>query len=196
MTKNKKETMIIMLQLLTLVRIPIAAALAAILIYSDKFTFDVVALSIILISLIELTDFLDGFMARKNNIVTEWGAMLDPYADSISRLIVYWGFACSGLVIALVPMAMAFRDITVAYCRITLTRFGQTVSAKQSGKIKAVFQGVGAILIVLGPLYWDFIGRWPIYVLSWLIIIVTLASMIEYAQAAISTAIRETKKNN
>ena len=186
MTTKKIESKIILLQLLTLIRIPIAASLAALLIYSDKLTFFVVALSIVLIALIELTDFLDGFMARRNNIVTEWGAMLDPYADSISRLIVYWGFACSGMVIALVPMAMAFRDITVAYCRITLTRYNMTVSAKLSGKIKAIIQGVCAFIIVIGPLYWKFTGEWVITLLSWIVIIATLTSIIEYAKSAVS----------
>jgi phosphatidylglycerophosphate synthase len=88
---------------------------------------------------------------------------------------------------------MALRDITVAYCRITLSRFGKTVSAKRSGKIKAVFQGVGAIVIILGPLYWPYTGKWTLHLLSWLIISVTLFSIIEYAAGAISVALNQSK---
>ncbi len=190
---SDKKRNIILLQILTLIRIPMAMLLASILIFSAKLSFSNIFFCLVLIGLMELTDLLDGFLARRIGIVTEWGAMLDPYSDSISRLIVYWGFACSDLVIPLVPMAMAFRDITVAYCRITLTRFGKTVSAKRSGKIKAIFQGVGAVIIIMGPLYWNFTGKWTLHVLSWIIITVTLVSIIEYAHGAIVAASGEMK---
>jgi len=176
------------LQLFTLLRIPLAMVLATVLLYCDHHLTLVIVVCVFIVLLIELTDMLDGLIARRAGIVSEFGAMLDPYADSISRLIVYWGFACAGLVIALVPLAMAFRDITVAYCRITLTRFDRSVSAKLSGKIKAVIQGVGAIVIILGPLYWRFTGKWTIAALSWVVVSVTLVSIIEYAAAAISAA--------
>ena len=67
-----------------------------------------------------------------------WGAALDPYMDSFSRLIVYWTLACAGLVTPLVPLVMALRDVTVAYCRIFLARAGHTVAANWSGKIDSV----------------------------------------------------------
>ena len=184
---------LLLLQIFTLIRIPLAIFLAILLAFYKPLTFSKIALCVFTIGLIEATDMFDGSIARRVGIVTEWGAMLDPYADSISRLIIYWSFSTSGLIIPLVPISMAFRDITVAYCRITLTRFGKSVSAKRSGKIKAVFQGVGAVIIVLGPLYWDITGDWTIYFLSYLIILVTLASIIEYAAGAISVARQELK---
>ena len=184
---------LLLLQIFTLIRIPLAIFLAILLAFYKPLTFSKIALCVFTIGLIEATDMFDGYIARRVGIVTEWGAMLDPYADSISRLIIYWSFSTSGLIIPLVPISMAFRDITVAYCRITLTRFGKSVSAKRSGKIKAVFQGVGAVIIVLGPLYWDITGDWTIYFLSYLIILVTLASIIEYAAGAISVARQELK---
>ncbi len=176
--------MYIFLQLLTVIRIPIAIILASILFIFDHHTFPIIVFAVILIAIIEITDLLDGFLARKFDIVSEWGAMLDPYADSISRLILYWSFSHSGLVLPLVPISMAFRDITVAYCRITLTRHNKTVSAKLSGKIKAVIQGVCAFIIVLGPLYWNYTGKWVIALFSWIVIITTLASIGEYVKSA------------
>ncbi|MCP4744752.1 MAG: CDP-alcohol phosphatidyltransferase family protein [Desulfobacteraceae bacterium] len=178
----------LLVQFFTVVRIPLAILLALLLAYTDKWSYFNVLSYAGLIGLIEISDLLDGHFARKYRIVTEWGAMLDPYADSVSRLITYWGLAMAGLVIPLVPLAMALRDITVAYCRITLTRFGKTVSAKRSGKIKAIFQGVGAVIIIFGPLHWSFTGKWTVDALSWLIIGVTLISAIEYAAGAISAA--------
>ena len=185
---EKSNGMFVLVQLFTLIRIPIAILLAILLINTNQWTYLNILVYAGLSGLIEISDLLDGHFARKYGIVTEWGAMLDPYADSVSRLITYWGLAMAGLVVPFVPLSMALRDITVAYCRITLSRFGKTVSAKRSGKIKAVFQGVGAILIIFGPLYWPFTGRWIVHLLSWLIIGVTLISIVEYAAGAISAA--------
>ena len=179
----------IIVQLFTVARIPLAILFAILLISLEQrsITFSVTA---IILVLNELTDIFDGMLARRLGIVSEWGAMLDPYADSISRLIIYWAFACTGLVIPLVPMAMAFRDVTVAYSRIILTRYNTSVSAKWSGKIKAGFQGIGAYVILLGPVYWPYTGKWTITVVSWIIIIVTLGSLIEYVRAALLAAWR------
>ena len=190
---TKPHRMFLWVQFFTLIRIPIAILLAVLLINTNKWTYINILVYACLSGLIEISDLLDGHFARKYGIVTEWGAMLDPYADSVSRLITYWGLAMANLIIPFVPLSMALRDITVAYCRITLSRFGKTVSAKRSGKIKAVFQGVGAILIIFGPLYWPYTGRWTLYLLSWLIISVTLISIIEYAAGAISVALEQRK---
>ncbi|MFH1156377.1 MAG: CDP-alcohol phosphatidyltransferase family protein [Pseudomonadota bacterium] len=176
----------ILLQFLTVVRIPLAILLASVLFVFDNTAFNIIITAVIIIALIEISDLLDGYLARKFDIVSEWGAMLDPYADSISRLIVFWGFSNSGLVTPLVPISMAFRDITVAYCRITLTRYNMTVSAKLSGKIKAIIQGVCAFIIVIGPLYWKYTGKWTISALSWIVIIATLGSIVEYAKSAMA----------
>lgn len=188
---NYPASKFVLLQVITLLRIPLAILLVVIVTSVQSWSFFKVFFCAAIIGLIELTDLLDGYMARRIGIVTEWGAMLDPYADSTSRLISYWGFAVAGLVIPLVPLAMAFRDITVAYCRITLTRFGKTVSAKRSGKIKAIFQGIGAVLIIGGPLHWQYTGRWTIDALSWMIILVTLGSIVEYAVGAINAALEK-----
>jgi len=93
-----KYTKILLLQVLTLFRIPLAIIFAVSLNNSDQMTPVRILMCLILIGLIELSDLLDGYLARRMGIVTEWGAMLDPYADSISRLIMYWGFANSGMV--------------------------------------------------------------------------------------------------
>ena len=107
-----------------------------------------IVLGLFLLAAMELTDLLDGFVARRFGVVTEWGAALDPYMDSFSRLTVYWTLACAGLILPLVPLVMAVRDVTVAYCRIFLARAGHTVAANWSGKFKAVVQAVVILTIM------------------------------------------------
>jgi len=173
-----------LLQVMTLGRIPIAVLFLAILIYGRETTFTLV-LNLILLSIVELTDLIDGKIARRFELVSESGATLDPFADSVSRLIVYWALATKGLVIAFVPLIMALRDITVAYARIVLAQNKRTVSAKKSGKLKASVQAIGAFLALLGPYYWNGIGYWSFYALSWIIIAVTFLSSVEYVKDAL-----------
>lgn len=162
--------------------------------YFSEWSFGVLLFCLALLGLIEISDLLDGFSARRLGIVSEEGAMLDPYADSVSRLIVFWSMASVNYIIFLVPLVMALRDVTVAYSRIVLTRHNRSVAAKKSGKIKAIVQGVGAFAILLGPVYWKWIGTWPKVVLSWIVIIATAASVVEYAASAISVSIEGRRK--
>ena len=124
---------------MTLGRIPIAVLFLVVLIYSPKTIFTL-ALQLILLLIIEFTDLYDGIIARRFGLVSEAGATLDPFADSVSRLIIYWALATQGLVLFLVPLIMALRDITVAYSRIVLAQNNRTVSAKKSGKLRPLFK--------------------------------------------------------
>lgn len=167
--------------------------------YFSDWSFGVLLILLALLGMIEISDLLDGFSARRLDIVSEEGAMLDPYADSVSRLIVFWSLAASSVqgthyIIFLVPLVMALRDVTVAYSRIILTKHNRSVAAKKSGKIKAIVQGVGAFIILCGPVYWKWIGTWTTVVMSWIVIIATAASVVEYAASAISVSIEESRK--
>ena len=139
-----------------------------------------------MIALCDVSDVLDGVLARRKGLVSEWGAMLDPLADSVSRLIVYWALAVSGMVLPFVPLVMAVRDIVVAYARIVLTRSGRSVAAKLSGKLKAWTQAIGAPVAILASLY--IAGDWPGHAVSWIVAGVTAVSAIEYVKAALQAA--------
>jgi CDP-diacylglycerol--glycerol-3-phosphate 3-phosphatidyltransferase len=179
----------ILVQSLTLVRIPLSVAFFIVLLAFQESTLALV-IALILLFLIETTDAVDGHIARHFNLASEYGATLDPFADSISRLIIYSALASKNLVLLLVPLTMALRDITVAYARILLAKKNRSVSARISGKIKAIIQAFGSFLAILGPYYWDRVGTWSYYVLSWVIIAVTFLSSIEYIRDA-SRAIKD-----
>lgn len=178
----------IIIQSITLIRIPLSIIFATVLLNSDRKTLTLV-LSIALLISIEVTDAIDGKIARRFDLVSEYGATLDPFSDSITRLIIFWSLASENLVIFLVPLSMAIRDITVAYSRIILAQKKRSVSARVSGKIKAFVQAIGSFLALLGPLYWNLTGSWILYMLSWIIISVTLLSAVEYVKDAVSALI-------
>lgn len=182
-TERRQRGRFLIVTGLTLARIPLAVLFAVVLLTLD-WSVPVLIVCLAALVLCELTDLLDGLLARRLGVVSVTGALLDPYADSLSRLIVYWALACSGLVWAVVPLAMAVRDVSVSYCRIVLTRHGGRVSANWSGKIKAVVQGGGAVLLVMGPVYTVHTGPWITHVFSAIILVVTLGSAGQYVLAA------------
>lgn len=180
----------LLVQILTLGRLPLSLAFAVLLVATERpeghHGVAVIAAGILLLLANELSDLFDGMMARRYGIVSELGAMLDPYADSVSRLIVYWTLGTTGYLHPWVVLAMAVRDVSVAYSRILLTRSGLSVAAKLSGKIKAWVQAIAAFVAILGPFYWPWVGgAWPVTALSWLVAVATLASMVEYVNAAL-----------
>lgn len=185
-TTTKRRSGYILVQSMTLARIPLSILFLIIRLYGKNADLTLV-LSLLLLVIIEFTDAFDGKIARRFGLASEYGATLDPFADSISRLIIYWALAMTNNVIFLVPLVMAVRDVTVAYSRIVLAQNQQTVSAKLSGKVKASVQATGSFLALFGPLYWNLIGYWSFYALSWLLIIVTLLSAIEYVKDALTT---------
>ena len=187
--ENENKTAFYLVSLLTASRGGLAIFFAAFYIMTSHVYLRVwVGLFVLL--LIEMTDLFDGMMARRYKVTSELGAAFDPYMDSFSRLIVYWTLAYTNVTFAVVPLVMALRDVTVAYCRIFMASRGQTVSAKWSGKIKAVVQGVAAMVIIGQPVYGPYLDSWiqlrPLA--GWVVIIVTLLSIIEYVQSAITIA--------
>ncbi len=86
---------------------------------------------------IELSDLLDGFVARRFGQESELGKVLDPFADSISRLTYFVALAGAAVLPVWVLLVLVYRDVSVAYIRVMLSREGKLMSARLSGKVKA-----------------------------------------------------------
>ena len=173
----------------TFLRIPLAVTFSIVFLNVQSATVRLVV-GLVLVGIVEASDILDGLLARKLKVVTEWGAMLDPYSDSISRIIIFWTLAIAGIISPVVPLVMALRDITVSYCRVLLARRNLTVAAKLSGKVKAVVQGAVAMIIIGALIYQDVTGD-PTAgfcrLLGWVVVVVTAVSAIEYIKSAVTS---------
>lgn len=103
-----------------------------------------------LLGVSELSDAFDGYVARKYNQVTDLGKILDPMADSISRISVFLTFTQDPVRL---PMLLIFvflyRDSVVSTLRTICALRGFALAARLSGKIKAVIQAVAAFIIIL-----------------------------------------------
>lgn len=154
-----------------------------------KLSLGVAALLVVLGLVEELTDLLDGIVARRYGVASELGGILDPLADSLARLAIYFGLALAGWVTVAVPLVMVARDIIVAYTRIVQARTGGHTSARLAGKIKAVIQGVGIPLLValvwLGGAWRQDVALWGRWLVAAIVIAGTAWSTLQYVQGAL-----------
>ena len=88
----------------------------------------------VLFIIASLTDFLDGYLARKNNQITNTGKMLDAIADKVLVDSVLIILACQGFVNAIVPVVIVLRDIVVDAIKMEAASKGKVVAAIKSGK--------------------------------------------------------------
>ena len=127
-----------------------------------------------------ITDYLDGYIARKNNLVTSLGKFLDPIADKslINTMLIILTY---NRVIPLLPVVlMVLRDLAVDGCRMVASEKGVVISADIYGKIKTVTQMVAIIFALLNNFpfeIWDF----PITtILIWFTAFISIFSGIHY----------------
>lgn len=99
--------------------------------------------------LAEITDVMDGIVARRTGEVSNVGKLLDPLSDSVFRTFVFLGFVHSGWM-PLWMMAVFFaRDILVAYLRVFSGLQNIVMGARLSGKLKAIVQATAQIALVI-----------------------------------------------
>ncbi len=109
-----------------------------------------------------LTDMLDGKIARKYNLVTDFGKFIDPLADKFMVLsalisILAWMFLLGnttlGIVFIPVILIILFRELAVTSLRLVVAgKSGIVVAASMLGKIKTVSQMVGTVIIIIEPM--------------------------------------------
>lgn len=103
-----------------------------------------------LLLITEFSDVIDGFLARKRNQVTDLGKVLDPMADSITRISLFLTFTQGFVQLPLlIVLVFLYRDFFISTLRTLCALRGVVLAARFSGKLKAVIQAVVAFLIVL-----------------------------------------------
>ncbi len=87
-----------------------------------------------------LTDFWDGWIARKHHLETPLGRVLDPTADKVFILATMASFAARGIYSYWYLVPMFVREILVTFCRIVWLREGHAIGAERAGKLKLGLQ--------------------------------------------------------
>ncbi len=127
-----------------------------------------------------LTDFLDGYLARKNNMVTDTGKMLDAIADKVLVNPILILLATNGFINSIVPVIYITRDIVVDAIKMQAASKGVVVAAIKSGKYKTASMMVGLVLVFFYNIPFEFIGLRIDLFLVYLACILSIISAFEY----------------
>ncbi len=106
----------------------------------------------------EVTDMVDGAIARRMQQVSQLGKILDPLADSVSRFTVFLAFLTRDWSSVWVIAPIFWRDSIVSTIRVLAASQGVIVSARFSGKLKAVVQGIAIVTLLVLACFRDVIG--------------------------------------
>lgn len=129
-----------------------------------------------------LTDMLDGYLARKNNQVSNFGKIMDPLADKVLVAAAMVLLTASGIVNAWVTVLVLAREFAVSGIRIAAAAEGNVVAASIWGKIKTIWQFI-AITIALLLSGKNEIFEWQqlfIEILMWINLALTVLSGADY----------------
>jgi CDP-diacylglycerol--glycerol-3-phosphate 3-phosphatidyltransferase len=103
----------------------------------------------ILVVVIELTDILDGMVARSGNAVSDLGKVLDPFADVVSKVTYFVCLLTVGIVPLWFVLLLLYREFGIILIRMLLYRTGVALAARTLGKIKTWFYAVSAAVGLL-----------------------------------------------
>lgn len=126
-----------------------------------------------------ITDFLDGYIARKNNLVTDFGKLTDAIADKILVDSVLIILASQGRIHPIIPVIIVIRDIVVDSIKMLAASKGKVVAAIKSGKVKTACLMVGIVLTLFNNLPFEL---WNIDVATFLLMVATVLSIISGIQ--------------
>ncbi len=151
-------------------------------------------LTLILWALTELTDLLDGLIARKYNLVTDLGKVMDPFADTFSRLTYFVCLSQAGVMPGWTFIIIMYREFFIIFIRMLMMGKGKPVAANIWGKSKAVLyavSGAAGILFIacerwFASASWLAPARTGLYVLFVLAALASRMSFLTYVKAIIA----------
>lgn len=127
-----------------------------------------------------LTDFLDGYIARKYGLITNTGKMLDAIADKVLVNSVLVIFASLGFINAIIPVVIVLRDIVVNAIKMEAASRGRVVAAISSGKLKTAALMIGTALVFFNNVPFELINLRVDDFLLYFATIMSIVSMIQY----------------
>ena len=160
---------------LSVARVLCIPAIVTLLYFNDQ-TCRLVAAGLFILGC--LTDFLDGKIARKHNLVTDFGKFIDPVADKLLVLTTLIMLIHLGMMDAWIVILILCRELAVDGLRMVAVTKGKVIAAGPLGKWKTACQMVliSAMLILNLSVF----AAWPLTVLAAAVVALTLISGVDY----------------
>lgn len=122
-----------------------------------------------------LTDFLDGYTARKYNMITDFGKMMDAISDKLLTNSVLIILACDGRISTVVAVVIVTRDIVVDSIKMVIGNKGAAVAAIKIAKVKTATLMIGLVLTFFYNLPFELI---PLRVSDFLLALAAILSVV------------------
>ena len=126
-----------------------------------------------------LTDFLDGYIARKYNLITDFGKLIDAIADKMLVNSVLIILASTGTISAIVPVVVILRDTVVNSIKMLAASKGKVVAAIKSGKYKTACLMIGVTLTLFYNLPFELFN---LKVADFFLLVATILSLVSGVQ--------------
>ena len=143
----------------------------------------------------ELSDLLDGKIARKHNLVTDLGKVMDPFADTLSHLTFFVCFMSRGIMPVWAFIIIMWREFSILFLRMLMMRTGKAMPANIWGKSKTVLYAVASVFSIVyivvsafvAPGSWNGMYETLLYVLFSLSAAASLLSFVTYLSSVLKS---------
>ncbi|MGX7347521.1 CDP-diacylglycerol--glycerol-3-phosphate 3-phosphatidyltransferase [Aerococcus vaginalis] len=136
--------------------------------------------SCIVFAVASFTDWLDGYIARRDHLVTDFGKFADPLADKMLVVTAMIELTANGIIPAWAVGIIVMRELAVTGLRLLLAGGGNVMAAAWPGKVKTVSQMFAVIFLLID----DFpFGNLPFsigQILFYIAVVMTVVSMVDY----------------
>lgn len=140
-----------------------------------------------------LTDYADGKIARKYNLVTDFGKLWDPIADKALTGMAFIGLSIIGELPWVFTIVILVREWGITLLRSWLARRDYVMAASKGGKAKTLVQSIALILFLPGLVNLPSVVGVIAWILMWLALALTLVTGVDYVLKARSAVKNNTK---
>lgn len=150
--------------------------------------FDVLSTSLSLLDIIlflifalsALTDYLDGYIARKQHLITTFGKFIDPIADKLIVNTTLLLLASTHAIHIIIPIIMISRDIIVDAIRLVASQKNVVLAASYLGKAKTMTQMIAICLLLLNNIVFAGLHIPMDQIMIWLATLISFVSGVDY----------------
>lgn len=140
----------------------------------------------ILFVISEVTDLLDGYIARSKNLVSDTGKLMDPFSDVFLRITCFLCFVGEGLMPIWTLAIIFWRELLIIFMRMLLVKDGRALAANRGGKLKSLLyflSGIGGFFGLTIRAWWPDISWQPLVLrlIAWVFVLAALAAVLSFA---------------